>query len=872
MRRVLRWRYRCVAPFRIFRIDFLFSASCDQTGGLPPRNFAKPLALSLALLAAGPSLAEDKLPQQYQDAARGYASVLEWQGSFQVSQTGQASGDAQGAMYRVAASIERHSRGRFTLKRDSEGWDPARGLFKWVGAGEVTASNRASKAEWYKDGRGYERSQISAGTAPLSDVSFSVWLAEHNASFINGWIDKTFDQTTTGIAVDRVMDGTTTLALESRSMDQIEPGVGTALLPLLAEMAGERATQQIDIYPQVSGGPGVFSFTAEMPSDEYALVEKQRTLTRSRVLLYPVYDDIELEISIADYATWRPLASIQDRTKPGNSLVARATLTSKTGKDLPEVESFKFQLLDTSREPGIAMNFPLDAKDKDYDLRLSAVTDGTLSDAEQTLEVSEAREDDQARPFAEAQIDSYDFGGKSELMVTATLDDGREVIGILKQGDEQLDMVRLPRRLGPDWVAAVWREANQVEQLADDDDDEKVEGQEHNGDGFTLYQEYRGFIENGRHVEGDPTRKDVFVYSFLEDIGRPGIALFGRAAKLRVHGKLQAGEMNTVKRLMNGNHRDAPHRVDQHGICIAPGSEDAGAVGIDGVNDRLAFRPRYASHAYVTLPDVAHSTFSVQKSMEEYGFNEKDAQSMFDRAVAHELLHIVGIDHHGVYVNELRWVYFQGAKDYFNPTKKPRFTSSWAPSAYFELRGHPERGIGYMSRGKTVTLLWEDSRKNLAEEIAPDYERELAKIRELFSGPNIQAQNEAMAKELSHIGGDATFWQEYANQGLATHQYDRPLRIMQANGTESGNELCLMRYYFGNAYEKTGEKNTYYLVRPNSNKVGMELCTSPRGTGANAASHQPQSRAGDAWSGGHRGNCFSQVCPNDAIPPRDAYQ
>jgi hypothetical protein len=75
-----------------------------------------------------------------------------------------------------------------------------------------------------------------------------------------------------------------------------------------------------------------------------------------------------------------------------------------------------------------------------------------------------------------------------------------------------------------------------------------------------------------------------------------------------------------------------------------------------------------------------------------------------------------------------------------------------------------------------------------------------------------------------------------------------------------------MRYYFSNAYKITGKENAYYLIRPGSNRAGREICTSPTGTGANAESHEPQSRYGDARSG--RGNCFGDICPNDAIAPR----
>ncbi|WP_138223277.1 hypothetical protein [Nibricoccus aquaticus] len=75
-----------------------------------------------------------------------------------------------------------------------------------------------------------------------------------------------------------------------------------------------------------------------------------------------------------------------------------------------------------------------------------------------------------------------------------------------------------------------------------------------------------------------------------------------------------------------------------------------------------------------------------------------------------------------------------------------------------------------------------------------------------------------------------------------------------------------MRYYFATAYAVKGKKDAYYVMRPGVKMPECILCTSPKGTGGNAASHPPQPRFGDAAGG--RGNCFSQICPNDAIPPR----
>ncbi|NJN50935.1 MAG: hypothetical protein HC809_03270, partial [Gammaproteobacteria bacterium] len=391
------------------------------------------------------SLASASVAADDSDAARRFASVSQWQGSFEVIKAGTASGDAQGAMALVSVTIDSHSSARFTLDRDGNGWDPARGMFKWTGSGEASGHNRSAKAQWYRDGRGSETLTTSSGNTPLDGVSFSVWLPERNASFNNGFSERTFTQTTTGHAIAQVMDGTSDITLERISLDKVEPDTGRLLMPILEVLSAERVIEPINLFATAGSGPGVLTFVAELEGDQYELVEQQRPITRSRVVLYPVYEDVDVEITIAEYATWRPLGSIEKPAEPGNSIVARATLKSKTGDidTLPPIASFSFALLDTSREPGVALNWPRDADDDDYDLRLAAVTDGAISDSRQSLVVTEMREDDNSLPYAEARIESFDFGGRASLLVKATLEDGREVIGKLKIADGEEDLVRL---------------------------------------------------------------------------------------------------------------------------------------------------------------------------------------------------------------------------------------------------------------------------------------------------------------------------------------------------------------------------------------------------------------------------------------------
>jgi hypothetical protein len=87
------------------------------------------------------------------------------------------------------------------------------------------------------------------------------------------------------------------------------------------------------------------------------------------------------------------------------------------------------------------------------------------------------------------------------------------------------------------------------------------------------------------------------------------------------------------------------------------------------------------------------------------------------------------------------------------------------------------------------------------------------------------------------------------------------------HGEHSGDQDCVMRYYFAKFYQaKNKPQKTLYVVTPGTERIGLTLCRAITGTGLNDQGHKPQSRYGNAAGG--EGDCFSKICPNDAIPPR----
>jgi hypothetical protein len=560
---------------------------------------------------------------------------------------------------------------------------------------------------------------------------------------------------------------------------------------------------------------------------------------------------VELVITAPGYAQWRPEASIGKPHEPGNDLTAKATLKSKVGnvKYLPEVKHIRFQLLDTSREPGVCMNWPLQAKDDDYDLRLAVVAGGTLSKKEQVLEVKEPKRNDEGQPYAEVRIDSFDFGGRASLRAVCLLEDGREIEGVMKGEGGGQDMVRLPRMKSPGWIADSWRKKHNAQKLADDADDEEVKEQKENGDGYTLYEEYRGWVVNRKHLEGDPAKKDFFVLNLVGGDADPGIDLFEQLSQLRVHAKLQRNEMSAKTRLMNGNHRDAPQNKPQHGVWVKTFASRS-ALGDDGamtvMNQKgVAGRPGLVDGIGILARDNTESAFN-----KPFNLAAGDAIFAYDRAIAHELLHSVGAEHHGTGDYNMI-VGYASTRNPLNKIGRPYYGTS------------PDKPI--------------DLRTEEGEDVA---RRDLPKYEEFRKFADMAMQDRALKEGAEYLNRNGVGYNGFHTpQDFADAQIEIIIIycFMHLNGVvgaehgeHSGAEDCLMRYYFAKYYESKkpasmGNK-MYYLIEPGTERIGMEICHDHKGTGVNAAGHRPQSRYGDTAAAA--GNCFEQICPNDAIPPR----
>jgi hypothetical protein len=216
-----------------------------------------------------------------------------------------------------------------------------------------------------------------------------------------------------------------------------------------------------------------------------------------------------------------------------------------------------------------------------------------------------------------AVIGSHEWAGFGAIEVTAVLQSGKRIQGVLQGAGAE---ILVPKRSHGDYIAESWRIAKGVAGVDASADYENTPiGDGNAGDGLTLYEEYRGFIENGQHIEGDPKKKDFMI---LNDAGSgylAGIRRFAEVSELATHWKFQRSEWQDSN-VVNLNFARGPHAVAQRGARVQASATHAGYAEADGRT------------VYIAPLDGTED------------------QKMFDymnSSLTHELMHTVNVYHHG---------------------------------------------------------------------------------------------------------------------------------------------------------------------------------------------------------------------------------
>jgi hypothetical protein len=558
--------------------------------------------------------------------------------------------------------------------------------------------------------------------------------------------------------------------------------------------------------------------------------------------LTPTPRNFDLVVTIPDYPTWRPAGGKTEKdigTDPVSGLsileIDAQLIDKDTGiaSTIPP-DKMAFKLADVSREPGVSMNWP-DKKSasKDPDLAFDDIHNPLASIGSNGATADFTPID--SGPVA-AKVSPHDWGGWATLNVTATIN-GQTIQGHLK-GAPNTTNILLPKRQAGSHIADVWKTKHNVPLATPDDDDSEANPVSYPGcvgDGFTTYEEYRGFMENGKHIEGDISAKDFFIQNLIGADAEPGIFQFTELTGLIIHKDIQKNEMDGVNgpnlgdRLINFNHDQGAHVTDQHGVLVGT------CQGTDGGDTYIRTNNGTTLHGRPGLTNGIcmqgrNSPGTLNPGATHKGsISASDAATQFDLGIAHEFLHSVGVSHHGEIDNGSHLFTLLGPDDPRNTKHVPAF----------------------LVDGKIVSLLDEESGTDRApamwDKITQILTKDCGSVAALYGPTTFGEVCNTVINHVLPVFANLEFY------------------IGHAQGQHSGDDHCVMRYFFANVYPSKSDPSVYYISKAGTEPKGTGLCISPAGTGINSSSHQPQSRYSDARGG--RGACQNWVCVNDKYPP-----
>ena len=272
---------------------------------------------------------------------------------------------------------------------------------------------------------------------------------------------------------------------------------------------------------------------------KYNTVEKQEglrtvTTTTKNLSVMIGYTPKEYEAVITpvnwDYEKWipkGPKVNGTDDTKGDRSRKFKIVVREKadTTKLYPEAYTVTWGLSDVTKYLGFCNNYPkFDNPITDPDLKF----DDTLKTQ---IEFEHDVTDDYAKTITGAgsytfvTINCMDYAAWGKLVASVELIDGTVIHSARPYYSKTKEYLTIPYDRDENKLADQWEINNHIlhsGHALDWDEDNKPEKQRDNGDGYTLFEEYRGFAEHKPketspdkmdiHVSTDPTEKDIFIY------------------------------------------------------------------------------------------------------------------------------------------------------------------------------------------------------------------------------------------------------------------------------------------------------------------------------------------------------------------------
>ena len=338
----------------------------------------------------------------------------------------------------------------------------------------------------------------------------------------------------------------------------------------------------------------------------------------------------------ADYDNWMPEPGANELIN-GNELKIELHLQETNGgSPTVKAKAFELRLINTSKQPGVCLNTPLNPSAPKPDLRFLPQDGATISPDGQFIKIP--CEDGEN---GEVVIGSFDGGGWTILNAEALLENNTRVKGVLMQDKTKKD-IPIPKNNAGGKIAERWLEDNG--RPGETDDKETSQGNTNNGDGLSAYEEYRGIISEGRFRRLDPNTKELGVKVKKAELPlfSDGLQKFESVTGFKVV-RFYENEIPTNRRInQNGSHANI---YKQYVLNLETGSLPKKEIG--------------KAFGSPGIPSVVNPVrFDLIKIHQVYQDNQADARQMNTTlpytekefvavVVAHELAHGVNAAHHG---------------------------------------------------------------------------------------------------------------------------------------------------------------------------------------------------------------------------------
>jgi hypothetical protein len=366
-------------------------------------------------------------------------------------------------------------------------------------------------------------------------------------------------------------------------------------------------------------------------------------------------EDVELVLKPDGYEDWLPRGGRDGKTA-GNTITMTASLRKRGGgATRTKMQRLEVRFQEVSSEPGVCLNRPLENGGTTPDLKFAARSEGTLKNNDLLLQKDGEFTD------VNMTIECFDWGAYGTIKAWSRLSDGRMAYATL-DGDPSEDEVRLPKRKRESKVADKWK-SDMAAQGEDDEDSDKQQGNRNDGDGLTLYEEYRGLIAKGTHTREHPAgtdgakpltpkKKDLILHNRFksEAVIRKGLDLLEKASGIQVV-EVDDGELPDSRRVnVNAGHITV---TEQHALIL----EDASMPGAVGFAEGKV-GARFAPDPTVSPKGFLRVTISLSKEKTNYELFAQEARKQgitipytleeaIITTVAHETAHGLGVRHHG---------------------------------------------------------------------------------------------------------------------------------------------------------------------------------------------------------------------------------